>query len=246
MPNATPIPVEIPVSPYDALGVVAKHWHQELTLIQGAPILTVATALILAALAYLLNRAYFRSTISGLREHVGSLEAHKGFLADKLANAERQAGALAGELPTEFKDKIRHLEESLLEMRERAPRTITDQQRTRFRKAIEGVTLTQTVGIYSNSLDLECEGYGRLLIQMFRDSGWNAGGGVMVQEALPSNEGLLLVVANPENLTPDQQKVSKALSESGLTHKVVKSLRNLPPNAEQFYLLVGSEKHAEN
>jgi hypothetical protein len=240
MQITTPTLVEIPVTPHDALEFLAQHWKQEWALVYGAPVLVLDTIIILGILTYLLNRAYFRSTISGLRANIGSLEAHKEFLADKLADVERQAGVLSRELPTEFKDKIQHLEESLQEMLERTPRTITDQQRDKFRKAIEGVTVNQTISIFCNTIDPECESFARLLAQMFRDSGLQAGFGHS-QENLPSDKGLLLVVADTAHVTAEQQKLSTALSDSGIAHRVVQNPRNIPPTVEFYYFVVGKE-----
>src|ERR1017187_6434005 len=83
---------------------------------------------------YFANRAYFQSTISGLRGHVGALEARIEFQVDKLKDAEQQAGALANEVPPELKAQVRSLEENLQRIATRR----VDQQ------TIEGLTKLMT------------------------------------------------------------------------------------------------------
>lgn len=110
----TPTPVGIPITLRDALELLAQHRSQELALVRGAPVLVGATVLLVAALAYFINRLLFQSTVSGLRANVGAREAHIAFLADKLKDAEQQAGALAKEeLPTALKAQVQHLEDEL-------------------------------------------------------------------------------------------------------------------------------------
>lgn len=244
MQITTPTPVEIPVTPYDALGVVAQHWHQELALIQGAPVLSIATVLILAALAYFINRLFFQSTVSGLRAHIGQLDARIEFQAEKLKDAERQAGALAIEVPIDLKAQVVHLEESLQRLQadsaKRIPRRIANDQWARFSEVARGRVLNQIVFFHCNVNDPECESFAEQLVQMFRDSGWSAGFS-QIEEDLPSDEGLLLVVADPAHLIPDAVKVSKALLDAGFAYKIVRNPGRVGPTWEQFYLLVGSE-----
>jgi hypothetical protein len=134
MQIATPTPTSIPLTMSAAVEFLAQHRDQELALIQGAPVLFLATVLILAGIMYFANRAYFQSTISGLRAHVGALEARIEFQVDKLKDAEQQAGALANEVPPELKAQVRSLEENLQRIATRR----VDQQ------TIEGLTKLMT------------------------------------------------------------------------------------------------------
>jgi hypothetical protein len=82
--------VEIPfATPNAAFGYLVEHWHQELELIEGAPVLMVATLAISLTLGCLISRFVYQSTISGLREHVGVLEANVAFLKDEFKYAKK-------------------------------------------------------------------------------------------------------------------------------------------------------------
>jgi hypothetical protein len=156
---------------------------------------------------------------------------------DKLHNA----------TPIEVARQIEQLKTEIAHLQAAQWRTITDDQRRRFASAVAKLDNKPALSVrfFTGNIDPECDAYARRLSQMFMDNGLSSGGGGGFPEyAAAANQGVLLVVANPQNLTEDARIIHELLTTADIKHRIAKDAR-ADSLSEWCFVVVGSASETE-
>jgi hypothetical protein len=196
------------------LDAVLNHW----STVSTAPVPFVAMALFALGLGWWARKAWD--------------QRHLALWKDLATNAG----------PIEVADRIEQIKAALVELQSARGRIITLSQKKRFADAVSKLSKKTELPVHFHviNFDPECENYARNLAQLFEDNGFSVSAGPRQRPNIPSNRGILLVVADPNNLTQDARVVASLLTKIGIDYRIIGDPARIP-HPQVFSIVVGSD-----